>query len=268
MATVTLDAGHGGYDSGATYNGRREKDDNLNIVLAVGELLEQNGVDVGYTRVTDVYDSPLQKARIANEQGSEIFVSIHRNSSPNANTYSGVETLLYDEGGVKEEMANAINRELAEAGFPNLGINIRKDLAVLRRTQMPALLVEVGFLNTDADNTTLDQNFDAVARAIANGIYETLMGAPLPATGGTAVGQTNAGQSGGYTYRVQTGLFRNRQNAENMAAALNALGIPSQVLQTGEYYAVQAGNEATLEEGAALENELRQLGYDTLLVAV
>ena len=64
---IAIDAGHGGYDNGATYQGRREKDDNLDIALAVGEILEQNGVEVVYTRVTDVYDSPVRKAQIANE---------------------------------------------------------------------------------------------------------------------------------------------------------------------------------------------------------
>jgi len=180
MAKVTIDAGHGGYDGGANYNGRLEKNDNLEIALAVGELLEQNGIEVGYTRITDVYDSPNEKARIANEQGSDLFVSIHRNSSPNPNTYSGVETLLYEESGLKQDVANAINEELAKVGFNNLGLNVRKDLTVLRRTQMPAVLVEVGFINTDADNQLLDNSFDETVRAIANGIFKTLTGNELP----------------------------------------------------------------------------------------
>ena len=183
MAKVTIDAGHGGYDGGANYNGRLEKNDNLEIALAVGELLEQNGIEVGYTRITDVYDSPNEKARIANEQGSDLFVSIHRNSSPNPNTYSGVETLLYEESGLKRDVANAINEELAKVGYNNLGLNVRKDLAVLRRTQMPAVLVEVGFINTDVDNQLLDNSFDETARAIANGIFKTLTGNDLPEAG-------------------------------------------------------------------------------------
>ena len=58
MATVMLDAGHGGYDNGASYDGRLEKEDALNLVLAVGSILEDAGVDVLYTRTTDVYQSP------------------------------------------------------------------------------------------------------------------------------------------------------------------------------------------------------------------
>ena len=66
MATVVLDAGHGGSDFGATYLGRMEKDDNLRLTLAVGRILENAGVNVIYTRTGDVYESPAEKAAKAN----------------------------------------------------------------------------------------------------------------------------------------------------------------------------------------------------------
>ena len=77
MATVMLDAGHGGYDNGASYDGRLEKEDALNLVLAVGSILEDAGVDVLYTRTTDVYQSPNEKARIANRSDADYFISTH-----------------------------------------------------------------------------------------------------------------------------------------------------------------------------------------------
>ena len=257
---IAIDAGHGGYDNGATYQGRREKDDNLDIALAVGEILEQNGVEVVYTRVTDVYDSPVRKAQIANEAGADYFISIHRNSSPNSNTYSGVETLVYDETGIKAEMARQINEQLAQVGFNNLGVNERRDLAVLRRTQMPALLVEVGFINTDADNSLLDANFEETAQAIADGVLNTL---------GIANGTTgNASEAveGMPVYRVQIGLFRNSINANNVAGRLEALGIPVSVEMRGSLYAVIAGDGESLENAVLLEQDLQQLGFDTLIV--
>ena len=100
MATVMLDAGHGGYDNGASFNGRREKDDTLNLTLAVGNILENAGVDVLYTRTTDIYQSPLQKARIANESDADYFISIHRNSSTSPDMYAGVQTLVYENSGI------------------------------------------------------------------------------------------------------------------------------------------------------------------------
>ena len=81
MPTVIIDPGHGGMDPGAVYKGRQEKDDNLRLALAVGELLSQNGVDVLYTRTDDVYDSPYRKAMIANESGADYLISFHRNAS-------------------------------------------------------------------------------------------------------------------------------------------------------------------------------------------
>ena len=63
---IVLDAGHGGEDPGAVAMDRQEKDDNLRLTLAVGEILKENGMDVVYTRTTDVYQTPFQKAQIAN----------------------------------------------------------------------------------------------------------------------------------------------------------------------------------------------------------
>ena len=92
--SIMLDAGHGGEEPGAVYMGRQEKDDTLNLVFAIGEILQNNGIDVEYTRTTDVYESPYQKAMEANEAGVDYFVSIHRNSSPIPNQYMGVESLV------------------------------------------------------------------------------------------------------------------------------------------------------------------------------
>lgn len=182
--TVYLDAGHGGYDNGATDGNRKEKEENLRLALAVGEILQNNGIDVGYTRVEDVYDSPLRKAQTANEAGADLFVSIHRNAAEYRNQYNGVQTLIFDNSGIKREMADAINEALADVGYKNIGTEIRRDLTVLRRTQMPALLVEAGFIDSDTDNAIFDENFDDTAQAIAYAILNTLQDNGLVSAGG------------------------------------------------------------------------------------
>ena len=96
MALVVIDPGHGGSNPGAVYMGRQEKDDVLALSLAVGQILEDNGVPVYYTRTTDIYESPTQKALEGNAAGADYFVSIHRNSSPYPNQYTGIETLVYN----------------------------------------------------------------------------------------------------------------------------------------------------------------------------
>lgn len=175
MATkIMVDAGHGGYDNGAQYNGRKEKDDTLKLALAVGDKLRGYGYDVEYTRTTDVYDSPIKKAQKANESGADYFVSLHRNASEVPNRYNGVQTLIYNDSGIKKQMALNVNKQLEELGFRNINVDLRPNLVVLRRTKMPAILVEAGFINSDIDNKLFDDKFDEIAKGIADGIDETL----------------------------------------------------------------------------------------------
>ena len=179
---IALDAGHGGSDPGAVYKGRQEKDDTLDLTLAVGDILKKNGIDVYYTR------TPFKKATDANNSGADLFVSIHRNSSENPNQYSGVETLVYSDTGLKAEVARNINNQLEDAGFKNLGVDERKNLVVLKRTKMPAVLVEAGFINNDKDNYLFDEEFDSIAQAIADGILESI---PSGRPGNTTSNKSN-----------------------------------------------------------------------------
>lgn len=243
---------HGGTDPGAVYNGRQEKDDTLRLVLAIGEILQNNGVDVEYTRTTDVYESPFEKAMEANIAGVDFFVSIHRNSFPVDNQVKGVESLVYDLSGIKYEMAQNINAQLEAVGFQNLGVKARPNLVVLRRTNMPAVLVEVGFINSDEDNLLFDDNFDIIAQAIARGILDT-----LKMTG--IVRDT--------VYRVQTGLYRNRTYAQRLADELQSRGYPAYLGTNGQFISVLVGEYNYLNEAVDMERQLRRAGYDTLIVS-
>ncbi|MES2544386.1 MAG: N-acetylmuramoyl-L-alanine amidase [Bacteroidota bacterium] len=91
---VTLDAGHGGHDFGASYHGHVEKKISLAVVLKVGKILEeQYNVDVNYTRKTDVFIDLIERANIANRVDANIFVSIHCNANKNISA-SGTETYV------------------------------------------------------------------------------------------------------------------------------------------------------------------------------
>lgn len=249
--SIMLDAGHGGVEPGAIYNGRNEKDDTLNLVLAIGEILQNNGIEVSYTRTTDVYESPFEKAMEANRAGVDFFISIHRNSFPTANQVSGVESLVYDLSGIKYEMAQEINQELETIGFVNLGVNARPNLIVLKRTQMPAVLVEVGFINSDTDNLLFDENFDAIAQAISSGILDTL---------------ENTGVIEENEYHVQVGLYRNFRNAKRLLDELLTQGFPAEIDEEGSFIQVRVGEFDNLEDAAVMERRLRRAGYDTLIV--
>lgn len=249
--SVMLDAGHGGANPGAVYEGRREKDDALALVLAIGPILENNGIDVLYTRTTDVYQTPFEKAQLANEAGVDFFVSIHRNSFPEDNVVSGVESLVYDLSGIKYEMAQNINAQLETVGFVDLGVKARPNLIVLRRTKMPSVLVEAGFINSDIDNQLFDANFDAIARAIADGIIETID--VLPNTL-----ETN--------YSVQVGAFRNQNYARNLQEELMEMDFPARIEQGDGFYRVRVGNFSTIDDAGNLERRLKRAGYQTIIV--
>ncbi len=250
MATVMLDAGHGGYDNGASFEGRREKDDTLNLTLAVGNILENRGVNVLYTRTTDIYQSPAQKAQLANESDADYFISIHRNSSTSPNMYSGVQTLVYENSGIPAVFAENINKELEKVGFKNIGVEERKNLAVLRRTKMPAALVEAGFINTEADNNIFDLKFPEVAQAIANGIIDTVSGADIERN------ELNG-------YWIETGLFRHYDNAKNLAKNMQADGYNSVIVPNNEYYSVYHGVYDDYDKAEAVGKTLFGKGYET-----
>lgn len=281
MATIVIDAGHGGFDNGARYQGRREKDDNLRLALAVGQILKQQGYDVIYTRTTDIYQSPFEKAQIANDAGADYFISFHRNSSENDNTYHGVQTLIYGGDEQAERLAESINAELEKAGFTNLGIEERTGLVVLRRTEMPAVLIETGFLNSDRDNEIFDNNFEEIAGAIAMGIEQV-----IPVNHNTSMDyeQMNEEESGMgepffdenkeddkeekcEIFSVEVGRFAYRTTANYLAEQLEAEGFQSYVLKEDGIFHVTVGREASLEDALDIQKRLREAGYQTMIIA-
>lgn len=167
MARWLLDAGHGGLDSGATYNGRRECDDVLKLALKVGELLKQNNENVFYTRSTDVTLSLLERSRKENEGNYDYFISIHRNAyKPEIGR--GCETHIYAKGSKAENLANKVNLEIVSNGFVNRGIKV-SNFHVLRETKCTAILVEVGFIDNILDNNLFDSKFEKIAISIVRG---------------------------------------------------------------------------------------------------
>ena len=273
---IALDAGHGGSDPGAVYNGRNEKDDNLRLAMAVGEILESNGIDVFYTREEDIYETPFKKATDANASGADYFVSFHRNSSENPGSATGAQVLIYSPGGEKERLANNIQNNLVDLGFRDLGIDIRPNLVVLRRTQMPAVLVETGFLNNESDNEKFDREFDRIAQAIADGIIATT-GAAVPASNemadpyeGLYEQEREAVKASDrcncdILYRVQVGAFRNRESAERLLYPLNDLGFPAFIIYQDDLYKVQVGAFRNLDNAVAMEQKLRRYRYNTYI---
>lgn len=276
MATVVLDAGHGGSDPGAVYNGRQEKDDVLRLVRAVGAILENNGVNVKYTRTDDIYDTPFQKAMKANATGADLLVSIHRNSSANPNTYTGAQTLVYSDDGIRARLARNINNELTALGFRDAGIVERPNLVVLKRSSMPAALVEAGFINSDVDNRLFDERFNEIAQGIADGILTTLYGGQGDA-GDSMTVETNATANNDFVgrefeereqteYENMMGGGRNMVgNEENMMD--NSMMSDSEAMPAnGKLYRVQVGAYRNKENADRILNSLLMEGFPAFMI--
>ena len=247
---IIIDAGHGGANPGATYEGRRESDDALLLAMAVGDILTQDGYDVAYTRTDDITQSVGEKAAIANESGADLFISIHRNAAARDNLYNGVQTLIYGPGGLREKIAGNIAEELETVGFQNLGVDIRPDLVVLNQTKMPAVLVEAGFIDIDKDNQIFDSRFQETAEAIAAGIEDAL---------------DEHHQMQPTLYTVQVGAFRNKIYADNLLLRLKRQGYPAYLDFSNSLYRVRVGRYEQLDSAADLEQRLKNRGYTTFL---
>ncbi len=148
---IFIDPGHGGNNPGAVgVNGVVEAEVNLDVALRLGRLLQQAGYSVNYSRMGDTTVSLAQRARMANQWGADYFVSIHCNSNLNP-VYTGCETFYYREGSVAQRFAIAVNNALAEeTGLYNIG-TFQANFAVLRLTNMPAILVELALLSNPQD---------------------------------------------------------------------------------------------------------------------
>lgn len=174
---IYIDAGHGGDSIGAVYKGRQEQDDCLRLALAVGKLVSAQGIEVKYSRTTDVNPDLTGRCNEANNWGADYFISIHRNAFKPEQA-NGVEAYVYSKcavGGSTYNKAKKIVDDLCAAtGFKNrdvkLGAPSYTDFAVNRVTKMDSCLLECGFIDNSADNKIFDSKFDAMATAIAKGL--------------------------------------------------------------------------------------------------
>ena len=182
---VYLDAGHGGYDPGASYFGISEKSLTLAIQSRVKAKLEAEGYQVVTTRTSDTYVDLTDRSRAANASESDIFVSIHINAS-GSSAAQGIETYYYQPYAeypsrinatyhanptrlsMSDTLANAIQSSLINAtGAQNQGVK-RQTFAVLRETTSPAVLLELGFLSNPQEASRL--NTSAYQETLANAI--------------------------------------------------------------------------------------------------
>lgn len=191
-STVVIDAGHGGYDRGGVPGQRiTEKDKTLDVAQRLRRILQTNGYRVVMTRDQDVFVPLGTRVAIANSYRNATFVSIHFNCSTRAGA-NGIETYYYraDSAG----LAASIHRNVV-AGAPteNRGIR-RRGFFVLRRTAIPSVLVECGFLTnpTEGGLAQTASYRQKLAEQIARGIRRQ----PPPFSRPLTASLSTAGQYG------------------------------------------------------------------------
>lgn len=179
---VVIDAGHGGKAPGAIKQGVQEKDLNLGILLKLKELLDENDKNIGvyYTRTDDTNPTFEQRAELANKSNANLFISIHNNSTTDGvmSEYNGTE-VMYDElkseeGLSSKHLAEICLEETTTAiGSKNNGLALGNSIYIIRSSQVPVALIEVGFMT---NQTELDKlKSEEYQQQAAQGIYNAIM---------------------------------------------------------------------------------------------
>ncbi|NGZ77102.1 N-acetylmuramoyl-L-alanine amidase family protein [Saccharibacillus alkalitolerans] len=172
---VVIDPGHGDHDPGGVGNGVQEKDVVLNVGLKVAALLKQEpGIDLIMTRSDDTFVTLDGRAKIANDANADVYLSIHSNIA-SSNSASGTET-FYADAARSKSLSDTIQKHVqAATGFKDRGSK-QANYLVIRKTTMPAALVELGFLSNKQEAAVMVQDDfqQKVAEAIVAGIKEYL----------------------------------------------------------------------------------------------
>lgn len=181
---IFIDEGHNysGADTGATGNGIREQDVTYNVGKELGSLFEGVGIATKHSRnkITDNVGKTLNESLYgryssANDWNADYFISLHCDSFKNIQA-KGSHICVYSKCGVAEELANKINSHLLPLGLEGRSshIVVRPDLAVLSKTKMTAILIEMGFIS-NPDNAKLQRDkYKDIAKAIFEGVCEHL----------------------------------------------------------------------------------------------
>lgn len=173
---IILDPGHGGYDEGSKVHAFKEKTLSLTTALCTRKCLTDMGYRVILTRSRDLYLSLNARVQLANKNKGALFVSIHYNAAHNKEA-KGIEVFYYQKGAAarvrsSRRLANDILYHLIdETGAPTRGVKVGNH-HVTRETEMPAVLIEAGFITNAQERKQLQSRgyIEKIAKGIALGI--------------------------------------------------------------------------------------------------
>ncbi|MFB4162949.1 N-acetylmuramoyl-L-alanine amidase [Alteribacillus sp. JSM 102045] len=258
-----LDPGHGGNDTGATGNGLREKDINLDIALRIRNILlnEYQNVEVRMSRRSDRAVSLSQRTNDANQWDADYFLSIHCNAyNGQARGYEDYIHNSLSDSSRTAQIRDSMHRHIVSMNRLSNRGKKKANFHVLRESRMPALLTEIGFIDNSSDAAIMRESSwrQAVARGHVNGLEEAF--------------NLQQKQDYGTFYRVIAGSFANRENAENRASYIEENGIGAIVVLTtisGQVrYRVQAGSFKYRENAETRIDRLRQIGIEDAFIVI
>lgn len=178
---VVIDAGHGGTQSGAVYGGVKEKDLNLSIAKKLNSKLGELGVVTYMTRNGDSTVSLYARSGLANRKNADLLISIHNNAGLLKTT--GSMSLYYPSSSKTKgnlssyEFASIVQRNMCNTlGAKDMGVIERTRLAVLRTSNMPAVIAEVGYMSNATELSKLKTSAyqEKAAEALKKSIVESL----------------------------------------------------------------------------------------------
>jgi N-acetylmuramoyl-L-alanine amidase len=259
MPRVILDAGHGGSDVGEYYERRSEKNDNLLLALRVGLFLEARGIEVVNTRTADVYLPMLERVSSANRVGGDLLVSLHRLSGNNLGSSPGLDFFVGENDELGENAAKNIGNKLYDSGYEHYGIIVRTDIPLINDTDMPSIIIGIGYIRSANDNNHYDNNFVNIAEEIAEGIYQTFM---------TSEENVRAWdyKLSVYQYRIGMGPYYDYEAALEQQLVLCRLGYESEIVKSMDRFFLYTNGFENLDEAAAIELRLRRCGCFTFII--
>ena len=214
---VFIGVGHGGNDSGAVAHGLKEKDLNLNIAIACGDVLIRHGVGVLLSRDKDQTDPLSDKINRCNQFSPTLAIDIHNNAGGGDGFEVFHQTNKHED--ISKKLAHRLNTQVVNIGQNSRGVKTKLNgygtdyFGFLRLVNAPAVLVECAFMDTKdihIIDTTEEQK--AMGTAVAKGILDAL-GIPF-----VEDMETNK------LYRVQVGAFKNKGNAERLRDEIKEAG--------------------------------------------
>ena len=263
MVKVILDPGHGGRDIGDYYENRSEKNDNLLLTLRIGEFLEMQGIEVAYTRKTDIYLTTRERITMIKETCADLMISLHRSSKKCYTAGYCLDFSIKENDLRARNAAVTIGSERYPVGYATCKFIVRKDLTLLNEVSVPAIMLHIGYIRTGQEHEYYHLNFVAIAETIARGIlnylkkidcHQNVLLKPMSLC---------------YRYRVMVGRYCCYDEAAREQLYLCGLGIVTEMeCHNRRSFILYTGEMNQLNEAVFLEGELKRLGYRTMITIV